>query len=147
MPCDQTQLVAAYHDGELTPDQAREFAIHLESCPTCRRELDALQHLTQAIAAAPLAQPSGITMARLAAVRRLQDRGTRRLAGALTAAAAVLLVVSLWSDSRRSEPASPLVVLDVVTAAPDEEPPPQTLTVARWMATDLALASAGGGRP
>ncbi len=145
MPCDHTQLVAAFYDGELAPDQAREMAIHIESCPVCLQELRSLQRLSQSIAAAPLGQPSGITLARLASARRRQERGIRRLAGALTAAAVVLLAVSVWNNQRAADLSSPLVGLDVVVvAAADEEPPPQTLAVARWMASDLALASAGG---
>ena len=41
-----TDLLAAYHDGELTSNRRREVEKHLQDCPTCRAELEALEVLS-----------------------------------------------------------------------------------------------------
>jgi anti-sigma factor RsiW len=40
------ELLAAYHDGELTSDRQRQVAKHLQDCETCRAELEALEQLS-----------------------------------------------------------------------------------------------------
>lgn len=147
MSCDRTPDLAALHDGELPAASRAELHTHLQSCADCRAELAGLRKLSNTIAAAPMAMPSQIALARLQAAPRAQERGIRRLAGFMTAAAAVLLAITLFNHPATTEPVSPMMVIDLAPTATDEEPPPQTLTVARWMATDLALASAGGGSP
>lgn len=145
MSCDRTHDVAAFHDGELPAADQPALHAHLQSCADCRRELAAMRQLSDAITAAPLALPSQITMARLEGAPRAQDYAVRRLAGWMTAAAAILLAITLFQHPTSTDTVSPLMVIDLASAATDEEPPPETLAVARWMATDLALASTAGG--
>ncbi len=147
MNCDHQQHLAAFYDGELSPRQHAEMEIHLAGCADCRRELASLQQLSTVLTRAPLALPSQIAMARLEAAPRLQERAVRRMAGWMTAAAAVVLAFSLWQQPTTTDAAVPMTAIELAATLSDEEPPPATLTVARWMATDLALASAAGGSP
>ena len=41
-----SELLAAYHDGELTSNSRHQVKNHLQDCPTCRAELEALEELS-----------------------------------------------------------------------------------------------------
>jgi anti-sigma factor RsiW len=45
------EWLAAYHDGELTPNRQRLVEEHLQDCPTCRAELDAIEGLSSLLKA------------------------------------------------------------------------------------------------
>ena len=45
------EWLAAYHDGELTPNRQRQVEEHLQSCPACRAELDAIDGLSSLLKA------------------------------------------------------------------------------------------------
>ena len=47
MTCEHNNLIAAYHDGELPPEQARDVAAHLRTCGACQDELAALQAISR----------------------------------------------------------------------------------------------------
>lgn len=147
MNCDRTHDLSALHDGELPAAARAELHTHLQSCADCRAELAALRQLSASITAAALAEPSQITMARLVRAPQTQEYAVRRLAGWMTAAAAVLLAITLLQRPTATESPNPFMVIELASTVIDDEPPPETLTVARWMATDLALASARGGNP
>jgi anti-sigma factor RsiW len=53
------QLVAAFADGELPPDEARVVKEHLRTCARCQRELALQQGLSQAFAPEPVRGASG----------------------------------------------------------------------------------------
>jgi anti-sigma factor RsiW len=40
------ELLGAYHDGELTTDRRHQVEDHLQGCPACRAELEALAELS-----------------------------------------------------------------------------------------------------
>ena len=48
------ELLAAYHDGELTPTRQRLVEKHLQDCAECRAELDAIQELSSLLKADPM---------------------------------------------------------------------------------------------
>ena len=48
------ELLAAYHDGELTADRQRLVENHLQDCASCRAELDALETLSSFLQADPV---------------------------------------------------------------------------------------------
>ena len=41
-----SELLAAYHDGELPPNRRHQVENHLEDCSTCRAELEVLEELS-----------------------------------------------------------------------------------------------------
>ena len=41
-----SELLAAYHDGELPVNRQHQVEKHLQDCPTCRAELEALKELS-----------------------------------------------------------------------------------------------------
>ena len=54
MPDHKFELLNAYLDGELNPQQRRKFEAHLESCEECQAELESLESLSGMLAEAPL---------------------------------------------------------------------------------------------
>jgi anti-sigma factor RsiW len=48
--------LAAYHDGELTPNRQRRVEEHLQDCSTCRAELEAIEGLSSLLKADPAPQ-------------------------------------------------------------------------------------------
>lgn len=65
---------SAYLDGELPGEIARAVRSHLETCPRCRQEYEALQRLWDLLAAAPVAVPPDLTERVLARVARPRRR-------------------------------------------------------------------------
>ncbi len=65
------ERLSAWLDGELTPEERREVAGHLEVCPECRRELDLLKGLDAALGSLEAPVPAGLP-ARV--LERLQPR-------------------------------------------------------------------------
>ena len=53
LTCAETlELLQHYLDGELTADQAREVARHLDNCTRCERESDVYRQIKASIASA-----------------------------------------------------------------------------------------------
>jgi len=50
------EWLAAYHDGELTSNRQEQVKKHLQDCPTCRAELDAIRELSSLLKADPAPQ-------------------------------------------------------------------------------------------
>ena len=46
-----SELLAAYHDGELTSNRQHQVEKHLQDCPTCRAELEVLEELSSLLKA------------------------------------------------------------------------------------------------
>lgn len=46
-----SELLAAYHDGELTSNRLQQVEKHLQDCPTCRAELEVLEELSSLLKA------------------------------------------------------------------------------------------------
>ena len=46
-----SELLAAYHDGELPVNRQHQVEKHLQDCPTCRAELEALEELSSLLKA------------------------------------------------------------------------------------------------
>jgi anti-sigma factor (TIGR02949 family) len=83
------ERLSAYLDGELTAEERREVAAHLEGCEECRRELALLQRLDAALGSLDAPAP-----ARLAerVLDRLQPRPRRRYVWQSLALAASLVL-------------------------------------------------------
>ncbi|MBT3337683.1 MAG: hypothetical protein HN855_13015 [Anaerolineae bacterium] len=54
MPDHKFELLNAYLDGELNPQQHRKTEAHLETCEECRAELETLETLSGTLAEVPL---------------------------------------------------------------------------------------------
>lgn len=53
--CSHPETCVAYVCGDLAPAERAAFEAHLAQCPACRAEVDALQTVTQALRAVPMA--------------------------------------------------------------------------------------------
>jgi anti-sigma factor RsiW len=105
--CEFAGDVDAYHDGELPPDRREQFEAHLAGCATCARELKALRAISARLASAGLSEIPADVLGRLhAGVPRRVGAGERailRIAGALTTAAAAVLLFGLVGLFRSSQ--------------------------------------------
>ncbi len=122
-PCESNRQISAYHDGELPAGVAGELAEHIRQCPSCRRELERLRSLSQWLAAAPVPEAPEALLERLRrSVQPRRDRIALRMAEALTAVAAVVLVACsamLWQRSRPQPlPVQPVAQWERLAAAP-----------------------------
>ena len=145
----QSELVHAYHDGELSPEQMAAFEAHLNGCADCRELLADLRKISQLVTAAPIADVPQQASRRMQqawwAAQAARDRGVRRVASWLTAAAAaVILAVMIGSPASRRSAESPVVFLPSDLLVPPtvitDEPQDETIDAAQWIANDLALA-------
>jgi anti-sigma factor RsiW len=160
MTCDQIQLAHRYHDDELSSADRASFESHLAACDDCRQLLADLASLSQTLRAASLPMPVPSLHERILdawdAARALRERGVRRMAGWLTAAAAAVLLIGLigWPGETRkptggefSSAASAAEPWEVAALMPpdqrgDESGSPDLVQVAEWMATDLGAGAA-----
>ena len=69
MTCDRfEELLSAYLEGELSPEEKRDMDAHLGSCPACAELLSLFRASQGALAAFPEAEPSPALMAKLYAI-------------------------------------------------------------------------------
>jgi len=84
------ERLSAWLDGELSPEERREVAAHLEVCEKCRRELAALERLDAALGNLDAPTPARLT-ARV--LDRLQPRRRYRWQSLAMAASLILGIV------------------------------------------------------
>lgn len=93
------ELLSAYHDGELSPDQADAVAEHLAACPACSAELDSLQKLSDMAQQLDEPSPPRHVWPRIAAQLNANHAPavppTRRVSRKIVVAIAALLLVGL----------------------------------------------------
>jgi anti-sigma factor RsiW len=96
--CGQVHKIAAYHDGELPPEERVRLEEHLGTCADCSRELEGLRGLSRLLCAARAPQMARPALERLhRRVSRAPEGVIVRMAEALAAAAATVLVAcSMW---------------------------------------------------
>lgn len=163
MTCNPSQL-HRYHDAELSPAELREVEAHLASCDACRALLDDLRGLSSWIVSTPI---PAVETARLNAIAQSawhasSDRGVRRLAGWITAAAAAVMVFALidFPSQNKNDPlagiqsarvastslVSPdweqaaIMPLNAVALSADDGSS-ELVQFAQWMASDLAVGT------
>jgi len=112
MPCDQSQLLSAYLDGELPAAEAARVQAHLAACPACSAEADELRALGRLMGVArrsDLGLPSEDAMGRLhehvAQLIESTDYGLLRIARLFTGLAATVLIAGLWLLHMAANPA------------------------------------------
>jgi anti-sigma factor RsiW len=154
MTCDKAAEVQAYHDRELDSARSRAIEAHVERCADCAALLAELRALSAMIADAPFpAMPDRALSRFRGAFHVAQERGMVRVAGWLTAAAAVLLVGSLslmhWPVDRptgglatTARPTAWEVNAVTPPALAQAEGNSELVQVAQWMADDLSGGSA-----
>lgn len=149
MICEHAAQVHAYHDGGLASSEVAAMEMHLRDCAECRALLTDLRHVSQLVASAPMADMPADAMRRMQQTWwAAQDRGVRRIASWLTAAAAVvMLATTLWSPTDRAENNQSLMTSaawQTVALTPptdtQDEPQDETLDAAQYIANDLAVA-------
>lgn len=84
-------LLSAYLDGELRPDERDRVAVHLQSCGTCRYELEGVSEARAAVRSLPTLELPVLLMPVDAA--RMAER--ERLGWRITAAAAAVAVIGV----------------------------------------------------
>lgn len=152
--CPNRDQLDAYYDGELTPGQRAEFEAHLHACPECRQVLADMQSLSRALHEVALPEMPARAMSRFHGswhmARQERERGVRRLASWMTAAAAaVLVLVMVRSPDQRSEVAevnnTGTAWVETVAFMPPVEHregnSAELVQIAQWMASDLSTGS------
>ncbi len=94
--CEKTSRIMAYHDGELPVEERQALESHVAECPVCGAELAGLRAVSERLRTADRPGVSCESTMRLwQQVRSVDERANWRLVWRLTAAAAVIVVVSL----------------------------------------------------
>jgi anti-sigma factor RsiW len=150
--CPNCEQVHAYYDGELAAEQRAAFELHLQACPECQASLNELRQLSSLFAQIPLSEVPQRAMGRMYgsfhAARARQDRGVRRLAGWMTAAAAAVLVIaSIRNPTSLTQPDDPPSLTgawpEMVAVMPPLEPGygsnAELVQFAQWTASDLSV--------
>lgn len=96
MQCNLEQL-HRYHDGELDATASREVEAHLSECRLCQEAMGELRGLSSIVA---MTLMPAVDAARLDAIAQSAwasstERGVRRLAGWITAAAAAVMLFAM----------------------------------------------------
>jgi predicted anti-sigma-YlaC factor YlaD len=136
---DQEELLTLHAAGALEPEDEARVRAHLESCAACRAEAEAQREV---LGLAALPPPTVREQALLAALPRttadawlstqLRQAARMRNAGALMAAAAVVLLALGPMVQRRVAPLAPPAELEL-SASPDEETPTE---LEQWALSD-----------
>ncbi|HSW46656.1 MAG TPA: zf-HC2 domain-containing protein [Phycisphaerae bacterium] len=144
MTCDGTARIHRYHDGELSPPERTHVETHLRQCGQCSRTLADLRRLSSLVSKAGLAEMPADAAARLhARWPQTRDRGIRRLAGWLTAAAAAVLIAALLArPADLGDTTSRPAIWQTVAVLPPTElhgdADSDLLVMAQWMADELS---------
>lgn len=153
--CEHGIRVQAFHDGELSPEQAGQLEQHLRRCPICSQELRELEDLSRQIQELGHAElPAGL-------LDRLEERvsgassgdaALARIAAWFTAAAATVLFAGslmLWkhtaseSGAPDMDPAGGTMALETMTVnrtfteLGEVDPAPE-VEIAFWIVDQLA---------
>jgi anti-sigma factor RsiW len=157
MTCDKAAQIHAYHDGELLPAQRAAIEAHLRTCVDCAALLADLRRVSALVANAPMERISPIALARLErSFYAARDRGVLRVASWLTAAAAAVLLFTMLmipSEQPGGDATVSAAAWQTIAVMPPadeaDEPVPELVLAAQWMANDLASfdTAAAGERP
>jgi anti-sigma factor RsiW len=146
--CDQLIRVHLYHDGELSPDEARQVEAHVRDCPGCAAELAKLREISAAFAGGGQPMLGDAAMARIEAklVAGARIYPVLRLARIITAMAACVLLgasVLLWQQQAKANTASQsqgvrvVAVKDIDTAPASTQP--SEIQLAQWIVRNLEV--------
>jgi hypothetical protein len=126
----QCEQLDEYLCGFLPPDEAAQFEAHLAACPTCREEAASQRHIDRLLADGTAEiEPVPIVLVRRVEHRIQVARRRRQFAwaGALTAAATIMLALGLWGTRNTLLPPDEGHPIARSTTLPiDSEPHPTT---------------------
>jgi anti-sigma factor RsiW len=152
MNCNKAAQIHAYLDDEMNSLQRRELESHLRQCAECQQLLHDIRGLSALIVGSsrPFTMRDSAFSHYYGAWQSVRDRGVMRIAGWLTAVAAVLLVGALLLGPVRTSPSVAVKpkpgIWEVMVVAPPVETHGEAnsdlVQVAQWMADDLSV----GGR-
>ena len=149
MSCSKAVHIHAYHDGEASAAERSVVEAHLRECAECRALLADLRGLSVMLRECPLeTSPPGLLGRLQMASYSAQDREVRRLAGWMTAAAGVVLAITLAGyPDKQVKAASRADTWELAAVMPPIQPSEDadtaTVEVARWMVADLSSPSSG----
>ena len=120
-PCDE-QLLGAYFDGEVTPEQQAQVEAHLRDCPACARQLEMLRDGSRLLRDYPFQDITDRERMRLhQAVDAAIDRPIWRIGASLGLIAASILIVGLAWLNALSPAGKPMITASAPnTVAPAE---------------------------
>ncbi len=127
------------HDDELSPADRMRVAAHVASCDVCAERLHEIASIGDLLRNAPLPGMARDAMVRIQRnVAAMQERSVRRLAGWMTAAASIVLVVSLYAATSSQAHATPSVTeWEAAAIGVDVESTSTDQATAQWIVADL----------
>ncbi|MGC4034227.1 MAG: hypothetical protein QM754_21315 [Tepidisphaeraceae bacterium] len=135
-------LLNAFADGELSPAEMARVAAILQADAGLTEEVRTIQEIGDALRAAPLPTPAAGLSERLMNNWRVErDRSVRRLAGWMTAAAAIVLGITVANNFTRTAVAQPVLAEWETAAVSSTADDDDTRRTAKLLAVDLALPS------
>lgn len=145
MTCEMITRLDAYHDGELSAAECAALEAHVRQCPACAAELRQLEALTAGLRGRVAPVPPEVLVRLHQRVEQLPGAGLRRLAGALAAVAAAILVAAcaagLSIQHAAPAPAAAMPLWEA-QAAPGQSavtaPADSEEQLAAWTVQDLA---------
>lgn len=150
-PCNQTQRVMAFHDGELTIEEARAMQLHVAGCPACQAELTALQTLSTTVRELPRPVLSGLQFTELLqGMKQNKERAEWHLAWRLTMAAALIVVVSLLglnTSTTTAADSAPAWELTMAWADAGRQSDAVEYQTANWIVAGLSAPPAAENQP
>lgn len=146
--CEHADKLTAYHDGQLDERTRASLERHLAQCTTCSSELARLRRLSEILGSTARPGLSAQALRRIhAAVEAAPATSIRRLAEALTAVAAAILIVCgaylLIPSVSASQAAAPVWEATAVQH-PTEQAGTSDDQLAMWMVQDLSRETSHG---
>lgn len=146
MNCPPIQDLHRFHDAELSASERDRVAQHLLSCDACVEALASIESTRELVRAAPLPLPTPQMMQRWRRVG--QDRSVRRLAGWMTAAASVVLGVSVYvASSTPAQASTSQAEWEALALGAELEDASTYQATATWIVNDLSAAPANRSQP
>ena len=146
------ELLSAYLDGQVKPDERRRVETHLGTCPACQSELASLRQTVTMLHALPrVPAPRAFTLSEVqVGLRRPASAGTQiwfgGMARGLVAVSAVALVAVMAAALLRQPSWQPSQnIAQLAAPAPAAEAPTADAVIARVEPTDTAKAPKAAG--
>ncbi len=145
MSCKKSAQVQAFYDGALSAESVPLTEAHVRECAECAALLADLRSMSNLLATVPRREMRPGAASRMyGGWHGASDRGVLRIAGWLTAAAAVVLAgtVLTWPGQKSMQSAKGPDALETLATVPPveghEESRSEVVVLAQWIADDLS---------